>query len=296
MYFNDIYILKASNPFDIMEYEEVTVNLELEKVPPCYHTVLKGTVLYKDLPIKNATVKVFDKNYNPLYHAATDMNGNYVFDNILAPGEYKVIATAEGYNTSITKNIKIKMNSINKLSFSLKQSSVFVNGIVYGKVLEAVSQKPIDNALVYLKSLENDCETVYKTTSNSSGQYLIYNIIPNRYKLIMQKQGYFESIPIELIIENNERIIMNVDLIKNSKCYKSTLNGTITFDKKPISDVAVFLYLIDNSGAEEVVQIQQTNKYGHFLFSNVESGSYIIKGTLQNGVLFEKHFKMGKCE
>ncbi len=290
MFIHDIYVLGASDLFEIKTHEEATINLELEKVPPCYHTLLTGKILYKDLPIKNVTVMVMDMNCSPLSRTITDENGNYRFYNLLKPGKYKVVASAIGYNTSNVKTILINENKETKLSFVLKKSLIFVNGIVYGKILEAGSGKPIEDADIYLKSAEENCEMVYKTMSNHSGQYLIYNVLPNCYKIVIQKQGYITTKPIEIKIENHSRISLYFDLIRKSTDYKNTISGMITFEENPIPNVAVFLYLIDKKENEKIVQIQETNENGLFLFSDVESGSYFVKGKLQNSVIYEKPF------
>lgn len=289
MFFHDIYVLGASDSFEIMTHEEVTVNLELERIPPCYHTLFTGKVLYKDLPIRNATVMVMDCNCCPVSSTVTDENGIYRFRNILKPGKYKVIASKIGYNTSDIKIILINQDEVTNLSFSLKKSSIFVNGIVYGKILEAGSGKPIEDADIYLKSLDAD-ETIYKTMSNCNGQYLIYNILPNNYKIVIQKQGYMVTEPFLLKIEKYDRICLYFDLIRDTNDCKNTISGMITFDEKPISKVAVFLYLLDKQENEKIVQIQETNKNGLFLFSNVERGSYLVKGKQQNSIIYEKSF------
>ncbi|MEA4971642.1 MAG: carboxypeptidase regulatory-like domain-containing protein [Candidatus Metalachnospira sp.] len=290
MFIHDIYVLKESDPFEIRTREEVSINLELEKVPPYYHTLLSGKILHKCSPIKNASVMVLDANCSTVSSTLTDENGNYRFHNKLKPGKYKVIASAIGYNTSNAKTILIRQNSVTYLSFALKKSTMFVNGIVYGKILESGSRNPIEKAIIYLKSSENDCETIYKTMSNHSGQYLIYNILPNNYKMIVKKQGYMVTEPLKLKIEKQSHIILYIDLLRDSNDCKNTISGIITFEGNPIPEVAVFLYLLDTQGNEEIVQIQETNENGLFLFSNVESGHYLVKGKLQNSVVYEQSF------
>ena len=44
MYQYDIYILGVSDSFKLKARENAIVNLELKKVPPCYHTLLSGKV------------------------------------------------------------------------------------------------------------------------------------------------------------------------------------------------------------------------------------------------------------
>ncbi|MFA9466103.1 MAG: carboxypeptidase regulatory-like domain-containing protein [Velocimicrobium sp.] len=216
MFVHDMYVLGESDPFEIKMREEATVNLELKKVTPCYHTSLVGNVCYRNLPIRNATVMVLDENCSPLSSTTTDENGRYRFCSIIKPGKYKVIATAIGYNTSNMKTICISKNIVTRLSFTLKKSWIVANGIVYGKILEAGSKKAIEGANVYLKASKDDCEMIYKTISNHGGQYLIYDIWPNNYKIIIEKKDYMVTEPIELKIEKYNRICLYFDLIKDS--------------------------------------------------------------------------------
>ena len=290
MTIRDIYTLKVSRPIKIKPRKEATVNLKLVKVPPCYNTILTGKVSYRNIAIKNANVIVLDKNNNQISRTLTDENGIYKFINILKPGKYNVIASAIGYNISNIRKIVINEKIPRKLSFRMKKNLININGILYGKILETGSRKPIENADVYMKTLEKDCEKVYKTTSNEDGEYLIYNILPDNYKIEIKKQGYKKVESLKLKIEKYDRILLYFDLTKNQNYNKSTISGTITFEEKPISEVAVFLYLLDKEKNEEIIQIQESNKDGFYIFSNVEKGCYIVKAKLQQKVIYEKKF------
>jgi len=204
------------------------------------------------------------------------------------PAKYKVIASAIGYNSSDIKEIVIKPNEVTKLSFSLMKSLISANGIVYGKILEVGSGNPIEDADIYLKCVFTD--KIYKTMSNQSGQYLIYDILPNKYKILVKKQGYMVTEPLVLKIQKYDRTCLYFDLIRDNDDFKNTISGMITFDKTSICKAAVFLYLLDREGNEKIVQVQETNKQGFFIFSNVESGSYLVKGKLQNSIIYEKSF------
>lgn len=288
MLIHDIYTLGESNSFEIKTHEEVTVNLELEKIPPCYPTLLTGIVFCKGFPIRNATIMVMDDNYNPLASDVTDENGKYKFSNILMPGQYKAIASAIGYNISDIHEIVINPNEETKLAFPLKKSFICANGLVYGRILEVGSAKPIEDAEIYLKCVFTD--KIYKTMSNHSGQYLIYDLLPNKYKIVVKKQGYMVSEPLVLKIEKYDRTCLYFDLIRDTDDCKNTISGMITVDKSAVCKAAVFLYLLDEVKNEKIVQVQETNKHGFFIFSNVESGSYLVKGKQQNSVIYEKSF------
>ena len=120
MFIKDSYILTASRTVDVKDRQEVTVNLKLNKVTPCYHTLLTGRVLYKKRPVKQAVVKVFDCEYQQLFFAITNCRGIYQFNKVLAPGIYKVVATANCQRASRIKNVKVKAHKIIRKSFCLK--------------------------------------------------------------------------------------------------------------------------------------------------------------------------------
>ena len=126
--------------------------------------------------------------------------------------------------------------------------------------------------------------------SNHSGQYLIYDILPNKYKIIVKKQGYMVTEPLMLRIEKYDLTCLYFDLIRDTDDCKNTISGMITFDKGSICKAAVFLYLLDEEENEKIIQVQETNRNGLFVFPNVESGSYLVKGKLQNSVIYEKAF------
>lgn len=214
MFAEDSYLLTASHTFEVRDRQEITVNIELAKEPPCYNTLLTGRVLHKNRPIKRAVVQVYDCKGNPLSHALTNCKGIYRFKNILVPGIYKVVATADGFRTSIIIKIKIELKKITRKSFHLKKCSIFCNGILYGNVREANSNKPIESACIYLKNKDG---TIYKTTSNKDGQYIIYNIRPNSYNLIVMKYGYRTLKSIPLNIDKNHLYIERLFCYNDSK-------------------------------------------------------------------------------
>lgn len=282
MFIRDSYLLTESNTFELKGMQEVTVNIELIKAPHCYHTILVGRVLDKNKPIPGAVVKVYDRKYKPLFHTITNSEGIYRFCNILAPGAYKVVVAAAGYKTSKVQTVKIKAHKITRKSFQLKKCSM--NGIVYGKVRVAGSNKPIEGAMVYLKSKNG---LVYVTTSNKEGQYIIYNIRPNKYKLFARKHGYKSTNSLELKVAKNDRIRLNIDL-KESKHGNRAISGVVAYDAKPVSETPIFLYKIDHQGDERLEMTLVTNEVGAFYFTNLMEGDYILKLKLQSEGIFEK--------
>ncbi|MDS0527995.1 carboxypeptidase-like regulatory domain-containing protein [Clostridium sp. SHJSY1] len=283
MLIEDKYILKDSNPFNIHLNEEATINLELEKSTTYHNTILKGKVFDRNSPISNATVSVFDRHLNPLAHTTTNENGIYSFTNLLSPGEYKVIASAKYYATSLTKYVVIRPNDISELSFSLKTSSALVNGLVYGKVMREGTNIVIPDVKISIKSSDDSKSNIYETTSNNNGQYIIYDILPYEYILEASKPGYIFPIPIKFTVNKFNLIPQNINLILDTNNSSGMISGTILYNRVPVSNTVVFLYQLDDIGNEVIVQVQVTNKYGIYLFSDVEKGSYMVKCKLQSG-------------
>lgn len=279
MLIQDSYLLASSQIFELKAEQEMTVDLELTKAPPCFDTLLIGRVLHENMPVKNAVVKIFDWDYNPLFHAITNSRGVYRFKNILAPGVYKVIAAADGYQTSRTFKIKIKENDVVKMSIQLKECSISSNSIIYGKVREAGSKKPVEGAHIYMR---NDCGIAYKTASNRDGQYILYDVRPEKYELIVKKYGYLSSSPLEVNVDRGDRIMLYVDLQKLCNRYDKTISGVLISEDDPVPDVPVFLYQLGDEGYETIEKLQVTNGDGVFLFSDLSEGTYILKGKLQS--------------
>ena len=214
MYCRDIYKLKASKPIMIKSRDEVCVNLELEKIRPCYHTRLAGRVFCRSMPIKDATVLVLDNCFNPLFHTVTDRRGWFNFCNLLSPGIYYAVVAAAGFKMSIPKLIRIRENVVSYLTFFLRKNYADINGFIYGRIYEAQSGKPVGNAAIELESLAGGCMRVYKEVSNRCGQFLICNIFPGRYRLTVSKQGYKQFCVAELSVDRNDRFVLEIILNK----------------------------------------------------------------------------------
>ncbi|OYP49891.1 hypothetical protein CG709_02735, partial [Lachnotalea glycerini] len=184
----------------------------------------------------------------------------------------------------------IKENEVIQQSFELERSIIYENGIVYGKILENCSKKPIDDAKIYLKSIDDIDHVFYFTTSNHNGQFLIYNVLPDIYIIEVKKQGYIFTKPLEITVEKFDRISLYFDLIKENASSNNTISGFVTSNTKAVIEAVVILYRLDEFACEKVIQIQKTNECGFYFFANIDKGSYLVKAKLQNDVIYEEQF------
>lgn len=209
MVIKDSYILKESASFDIKEREEITIDLELVRIPPCYHTLLIGKVLCYNYPVMNATVLILDCKGSPCYHTTTDEYGIYRVRHILVPGIHRVIVSAVGYHTSLSKTVYVCEYNITYLSFQMEQNIRDTYGVFFGQILEYGTWIPMNGVEIYLKSVECGKEILYRTRSNYNGFYLIYEILPNSYQLELRRHGFKATDSLDMEINEYDHINRN---------------------------------------------------------------------------------------
>lgn len=162
--------------------------------------IISGQILSypENTPLKDLTVKVYDRNDNELQSTITDDNGNYrlVFD----------IPANETVNLRVyTGEYLLKAN--NDIATGTKDSKTVVNfsitlpAIIYGRVVDNYDN-PIPGKIikVYRKLFGSD-ELLYSTTSSTDGLFFAYydyndsntNIITNLYNSENLNEAYISS-------------------------------------------------------------------------------------------------------
>lgn len=280
----DISKLSASNPFTINPHEEKRIDLSLKKLSPIHHTVLRGIVLSECTPIAGATVEVLSFHFNPLFHTQTNANGMYEFKNILKAGKYKIIATADGYELSpVIEFLMLHNKSIN---ISLRKDPLATKSVVYGTIKDKNTQKLLSNATISLFKI-NQAVPFATTVSNFNGEYLIPDIVPGQYQLLIERNGYLPS-PLTLIpVQNHPFIKTDILLTANKEATLGTISGIIENFIPCINYGFVTLYKIEGN-TETLIQIKTLNSK-NYLFTNVEPGTYIVKAGTKQEVFFQKH-------
>jgi hypothetical protein len=203
----DIYVLEASKPFKIRGREEITANLTLRKLPPRCGALLRGRVFSECLPVKNATVLIFDRRRLPVAQATTDEEGAFSGGE-LEPGRYFAVASAAGYWTSRIKRARLRAQKPSSCRFVLKDSRVRHSLRV---IAEAVSGSPLCGASVFCRSAIGRGGI---SVSNAKGQYLIYGVEPGAYELFAIKRGYRAACAGLIEIDGNARLKIDMRLEK----------------------------------------------------------------------------------
>ncbi|MGE4354689.1 MAG: collagen binding domain-containing protein [Oscillospiraceae bacterium] len=279
MVIRDIYLLQRSEQFNLGPRQEVTVDLSLKKVPKPPRTVLVGTVTGKCGQIEGATVKVFDRSNKPIAHTVTDNKGKFVFENILPPGEYKVIATAEGYQVS--RVYRLMLESRKPVSrFIWLEVSNYVNlATIYGVVYNEVNLG-LANAKIMITDYDKPEICKVYTQTNEDGEYLVYGLKPGKYRITALIEGYMPPDKISFELLPNEISCVNLFLYPDVSLQDGTISGKINFYGKGEPNAVVALYKVEGSG-HILLATKETNKSGFYLFPNVKPGEYLVKSKME---------------
>ena len=278
MAIRDIYLLQRSEQFNLDPRQEMTVDLSLKKAPkePC--TVLAGSVTGKCGCIEGATVKVLDRNNKPIAHTITGLEGKFVFENILPPGEYKVIATAERYKVSKVYRLMLESRKPVSIFIWLEVSDCINLATVYGVVYNEANSG-LANAKISI--MDYDKPEIHEafTQTNTDGEFLVYGLKPGKYWITALIEGYMppEKILFELL--PNEITCVNLHL-SPMPLQDGTINGKIDYYDKGVPNAVVALYKVEESG-HILLATKETNDSGFYLFPNVKPGEYLIKSKME---------------
>lgn len=280
MIIRDNYLLCRSDEFQLDSGCEATVNLSLKKAPPLPCTKLYGKVTSGCKPISQATIKILDKNFKPLYHTDTDKEGKFSFIHTLTPGEYQLMATAKNYIVSESHLLSLKPSIPLYVSVKLKPDENAKNGTIYGMVRDE-KNAPLPGAQIYISSCVNIDDSEAITISNTDGEYLLYGLKPGKYVIRAFLKGFLFPKNISITLYTNEIECADLYLYREASASKGTISGKVVYDGIPVPYAITALYRVDNK-EHKLIQIQKANSYGLYLFSGLKAGTYLVKSKLEN--------------
>lgn len=280
MAIRDIYLLQCSNGFHLNPRQEVSVDLALYKVPVEPRTLISGQVIGSCGPLLGATVKVFSMDYTPLLHAVTDAEGRFQFRNMLYPGNYRLIATADGYSVSSNYMVFLEPKNPVNVIVKLKVSDLVNHATIYGIVRDNNSGFGLCNAVI---RVYNDCnfekiEAVSR--SNEDGEYMIYGLDPGKYRITASKTGFVFQQPVFFECFPNETLPLDLFLYEDIRLRNGTVTGKIEHNGMAVPGAAVALYRVENN-RHTLIAVKKTNDEGVYLFGDVQPGAYLIKAKLE---------------
>lgn len=264
--------------------QEIRLDLSLKPNPNLDAGTIFGTV--KDTqgnPIPGATIKIMDKDHNPLAHTVTGPDGSYIISPFPPGPEYHIYAQADGYLLAEQLPFALLPRQQVEKNFILTRDPDAILSIIAGDVRD--NQTPphvVKGAIVNLYQVDElGHETLIAVTyTNEFGQFTFRDLQKGNYIIRISGLGYI-PVAISVIISADSTIAkvmatLNVD----PQASKGTISGVITDNNNvPIADADVVLYRVEADGSLTPIAVTRTNDEGVYLFTKVPQGDYKIKST-----------------
>ncbi len=274
----DKYLLNYSDEFNLENLQEFNQNIELDFIENDNQGSISGVVVDLDNnPIKDATVKIFDLNYNPIKHTMTNEQGKYLITDINVD-EYLVYAVKDGYLLSNKRTVRVEDREVIIDNIILSRDTKYIKGNIFGIVYNSLGDI-VPFAKVTLRTSDDDNMFVTETISADDGEYVFANLESGKYKITATEEDYALIEPVEVTVVNETNIEQNLYLNKLNDKKEGTINGIITdkVTKNPIANAFVGLYKIDKDNKEILVNTTCTNFEGKYFFGTVKEGKYLVK-------------------
>ncbi|MFC4098834.1 carboxypeptidase regulatory-like domain-containing protein [Paenibacillus xanthanilyticus] len=218
-------------------------------------------------PINTAEVKVFDANNVLLGVVLAGLNGEYAIGNLPA-GNLTVVVSAPGFATAVGGVGVTPGENVAGLDFRLQQ----LVGSISGQITSAQTRQPVPGATIEVRILDELGVPVATVATSPFGNYLVENLAPGSYTVIVSAEGFAVS-AIGVIVTANQTTSASLALSPLAGEIAGVVNagGAIL----PGGDVSLRLYTEDGV----LLQTLLANVDGSYRFFQVAPGNYIVNAT-----------------
>ncbi len=155
-------------------------------------------------------------------------------------------------------------------------------GTINGSVTDANTGNPLGGVTVKVGNWENNnFSPIATTTTNTSGNYSVLVTPGDQYSIQFTKTGYQTLIyPIPDPIGEGESYYLGKELqIDNSFSGNGSFGGTIVnaFTGNAVEGVTLDLLEGKNSTSNQIIDSEQSNSNGQYVFNEIPGGHYTIK-------------------
>ena len=284
----DKYILEESSDNSIKNLnDEIEFNLTLTQLTRNmnFSTIMGVINDAQGNPVENAVVKLesVDKSFKA--QEITDLNGNYIFEDILE-NFYIISIWAKGMVVQRSNQLQIIGFTTYTMNFTL-QINTDTTSIITGNVFDSTTNSPIYNCVVLLFQIQSDGSRLLKATvyTNEFGQFAFRQVLNGEYFLIFNMYGYLQFFTNISIVNSSQISSFKINMIPDETQTNLIISGVILdSNRNPIIGAFVSLYSdIPNQSNQTVVGVTTTNVDGIYVFTNIPKGSYRVGYTIGNG-------------
>ncbi len=276
-------------------YSNGAWNLLMENLSVNYNspTIIGTVVASTSYEAKNVYVKVVDETtQNTVWNSQVAADGDFAISGLDETKTYSLYFTttklpdvnlnAKGLTLQepttyglLRQNVKPSSGTAHNVG----NITLAPNGKVYGKIVNSTSE-PISEADVFLEG------TSYMTSTDSSGNYILDDVIQGQYTLIIRKDGFAEQKKdITLFTSDGSKspVLDNGTLTLSDVTF--SVNGKVAYNDKT-SKAGVTVSLLSSEG--KIVQTVTSKEDGTFSFSEIEPGTYTVKAQADDYSSVEK--------
>ncbi len=274
----DTYTLNFSNEINLGELQEHYQEIELAVTPEVSTSTITGKVEDQDgVDVENATVKLFDTEFNPIKHTMTNADGNYTFQNV-PKGDYIVYSVKDGYSMSTKRPLTYNGTDVRLNDFVITEDTNYIKGNIYGYVYD-------DHGNVFgsavVKLINETNVTVAETVSAIDGEFIFNKIDAGTYTLTASADDYTVYTPYVVEVVDGTNTEENIHMKKVAEAKEGTINGIIYNSSRiPIIGAVVGLYQSMGEGEEKTLKLRKTcrtNSEGRYFFGVVPEGKWVVK-------------------
>lgn len=214
-------------------------------------------------PLSGVTIRALQNNI-VLARTITDTDGNYTLMD-LAPGDYIVLATINGFCTSITPATVVE-GSPTTVNFTLNSNPGKISGHVTdaftGAVLPGVRTVAVQNGVVF---------TTFYTDSN--GFYTLDNLPPGQYQVIATGPDIYQVANLTVSVVAGQTTEQEISLEHNPGTISGNVQDATTHQR--LANVR-----IDVASGTTIISSTMTDSSGVYSLPSIPPGSYTVRATL----------------
>lgn len=223
---------------------------------------VEGTVTdaLTTLPIQGATVTI------GIQTRTTDVNGFYQFFQSIGAGSQTINVTAGTNYTPQSRNITTALGQTYTEDFQLQP--IILNGEIAGRVIDASSNHPIQNALIEVLTGNS---VVATANTNALGQYTV-SVAAGTYSVRASASRFQTALAPQVVVQTGLTTTQNFSLIPG----EGSLSGTVTNQSngRPIKSATVEALI-----GSDVMGETQTDSKGNYSIPGLPPGDYFVRAS-----------------
>ncbi|WP_433750424.1 carboxypeptidase regulatory-like domain-containing protein [Falsibacillus pallidus] len=247
----------SNTSITVLSSQQTTQNVLLIPLPG----IIQGTVTDNtSSPIQGAQVNLLNTAGALVSQTATDINGNYIFNN-LNPQNFTVAVSKSSYQSQ-QKAVQLDPNETETLNFALQPSPATISGTI-----SSTLGGTIGGATVEILNIGS--QVIATATADINGFYSIDGIAPGSYRLRASQTNYSTG-QIGFTAVAGTPQTVDLSLVPNPGALSGTvLDGS---NQDPIPNTSI--RIINNSGI--TVATARTDGSGTYSIPSLAPGSYTV--------------------